>query len=667
MNAIIPLVLGLGLLLHGSGKADDTDCASLWEKLRDRQHPRQQSQAALLLVQSRAPAAADLVRRGMLETESPEVFGALASALRLCRDARFTEELFAALSSSRPLVRQEAAECLAVFADPSVIRRLQSLAEDENVALSVRQTALWTLGRCGRKVAVVILLDQLSSKHELLRQTAAESLAELTGQSASQDIERWRVWWEGHKSLTESAWLAERLVLQISKSRRLEGELDKTRAQLVRLHQQLYARLPIADRMGHIQALAEHEDPAVRSLAVAWCVELLPASPPSSAEGGVGQRALNDVLLGLSRDSAVEVQRQAVLALGRVNDGQAFDRLRVLLKKARPPVRAAAARALAQQVNSPKAEASADVRARQLQVVPALQKALEDTDLQVVIEAAEGLGSLGLPEAAPVLSCLLRHPSEPVRLTAAQSLERVAELSILDALLAALDDSAVTVRFSVIGGIGHAAGNGRALNESTRTKICARLEDLLARDTDPGVRSRSATVLGEVGSPAVLPALWKRVQATEDARVQDKAWSAMIDIIARSANADLLNQWDQTLVEQKQTERRLQLLSGILETWKKTPETKALLGPVTETLIQTQLGLGKWSAAAPLVRELLAQPGSDADMTRRLRWLLTIGELAVKEGNRAEAVRIVQDAQQFLARVPSLSAEFEKLEKKAKQ
>jgi hypothetical protein len=89
-------------------------------------------------------------------------------------------------------------------------------------------------------------------------------------------------------------------------------------------------------------------------------------------------------------------------------------------------VRAAAARSLAQQARGTGAEALE----RQRQVVPLLQKALEDPALEVVVEAAEDLGALGVPEAGPVLTVLLRHPSPPVRQTAAQALERVAEAKL---------------------------------------------------------------------------------------------------------------------------------------------------------------------------------------------------------------------------------------------
>jgi HEAT repeat protein len=654
MSAIHLLLFHLGLLTTGQA---DLDPVRLREMLYDRPDPRSQSQAALLLVQTRSAEAEEVIRQGLTQTDSTEVFLALAAALRLQQDTRFVEELLAALAGGRPAVRQAAGDTLAALADPGVILRLQARAEDSKAELPLRQAALVALGRTGRKSAAVVLLDQLSGDNEALRRTAAEALAELTGQDHGTDLERWRAWWERHKDLTTEQWLNQRLAYQASHARRLAGDLDRARAEVVRLHQQLYGRLPAADRLNHVQALVEHDDPGVRALAAGWCVELLPAAD------ALGQKTIAEVLLRLSRDGTVEVQRSAVLALGRVSDDRAFDRLRTLLRRGPAPVRAAAARSLAQQArgNGPQAQE------RQKQVVPALQRALEDAALEVVIEAAENLGSLGVPEVGPVLTALLRHPSEPVRQAAAQALERGAELSVLDGLLGALDDLAPSVRFSLVGAIGNAIGDGKALSPPQRNRLLERLEGLLLRDSDPGVRSRAATVLGQFGPPALLATLWRRVLAAEDSRVQEKAWAAMLEIIGRSGSLELLQQWDRTLADARQSARRLQLLSEVAQRWQKKEETQAAARSAVERLVQVQLEQNKWSAAFPLVRELLGQSVGDAETERRLRWLLAVGEQALKEGNRTEALHAVQEAQSYLSQSKALAGDFERLEKEARK
>jgi HEAT repeat protein len=624
--------------------------------LNDRQHPRSQSQAALLLVQDPSPEAETLVRQGLRSTDSPEAFMALVSALRLHRDVRFTEELITALNGATPALRQAVAETLAELADARTILRLQSLVGDSKVDRGVRQTSLWALARTGRKSAVVVLLDQLSSNEPSLREAAAEGLAELTGQSLGVDIQAWRVWWRAHKEMDNERWLEERLAYQSSRSRRVEGDLERARGQILRLHQQLYARLPAGDRLGRVQELVDDEDPPVRLLAITWSLELLPTADE------VGQRALGDLLLRLSYDGAPDVQRAAVLALGRVQDSRVFDRLRILVQRAAATVRAVAARSLAQQVRGPASE----IAARQHQVIPVLQKALDDPALEVVIEAAEGLGSLGVPEAGPVLTVLLHHPSQPVRQTAALALERVADATTLDGLLEGLNEPAAAVRFSLVGAVAHAAADSRTVTDAQRTHLTLRLEELLLRDADPGVRSRSATVLGECGSSLVLPTLWGRIMASEDMRVQEKAWGALVEILCRSANLDLLHEWDRRLVDTRQPTRRLQLLTEAYTRWLKREETRSQANSLVEILIAAQIEQGKGAAAYPLVHDLLPRATSDAELDKCLRWLLAIGEQAVKDGNRPEALRILQEAQPFLSRRATFTPDFERLEKLAK-
>lgn len=633
------------------------DAARLRELLHDRQQPRAQSQAALLLVQDHSADAEEYVRQGLKQTDSPEVFSVLASALRLARDVRFRDELTDALAGGPPAFRQAAAAALAELMDGNVLQRLEALLENSKAELAVRQAALWTLGRCGQKRAAAILLEYLSHGEEGIRRAASAALAALTGRDYGGDVVRWREWWDDHKDLSDERWLQDRVEYQGGRLRRLEGELERTRTQVVSLQEQLYARLPLADRLGHVLGLADHEEPAIRALAVRWAGELLPAADM------VGQCALADLLLRFSQDGTKEVQRAAVLTLGKVQDSRAFERLLVLLREGPPTVRAAAARSLAQHARGQSAEA----KARQRVVVPALRNALKDTAVEVVVEAAEDLGSLGLPDAGPVLANLLEHPSASVRQAAAQALERMADVSLLDGLLQALDDPVVMVRFRLVGALGHAVGDGQALSDEQRAALLDRLKRVLVGDADPGVRSRVASLLGACGSPTLLPVLWRRLAPTEDSRVQEKAWAAFVDIVARAASADLVLEWEQTLSRENQPQRRLVLLTDVCGRWQKRDDLRPALAAVQEVLVPALLDQGRWAPAFSHMRDLLGRPAAEAELHRRLRWLLRVGQQAVKDGNRTEALRAVQLAQTHRDRLGPLAQAFEKLEKDARQ
>lgn len=644
------------ILLLAAGWLTQPDLCQLQEVLHDRQDPRGQSQAALMLLQSADPAAETLIRQGLKQVDNEETFLALAGAARLRLDDRFLTELLAALAANKIRVRQAAAETLAVLPHPELVKRLTTLVHDARGDARLRQTALWTLGRCGRKDAVDVLIGQLTADSDEMRRVASAALIDLTGQSHGLDAARWAGWWAKHKDQSAEHWLQLRLGFQAMRAQRLEGDLMRARSQVLRLHQQLYSRLPVAERFAYLQTLLEQEDASVRGLAVVWAVELLPAADVEK------QKAITKLLLRLTHDGTLEVQRAAVLALGRLTDAAACERLEEMLGNATPSVRAVAVRALSLQTRGTTAEA----RARLKKVVPLLQTALDDKALDVVVEAAEALGVLGAPEAGPVLIGLLKHTSEHVRQTAAQALERTADAGLLDGLLRGLDDKAVTVRFGLVGALGKAAGNGQALATEARKRLVDRLEGLLKSDADDGVRSRAATVLGECGTVDQLGVLWQQVHADED-RVQQKAWDAMVEIITRAGTVALVQTWDKKLTEAKQDSRRVQLWAKVYSRWEQTPGLREQSILVLEGLAQVQLDLGKWSAAAPLWQTILSRSAdpADAGRTRAVQALARIAELALKENQRTEALRIIQDVRGYLGKEDKLAETFDALHKQA--
>jgi HEAT repeat protein len=643
----MPVIYCLVLL---SFAAPGLDYAQLREMLHDRLDPLGQGRAARLLVQSSAAEAERLVREGLKRVENEEAFLALAVAIRLLRDPRFTKELVSALRADKPRIRQAAAEALAVVASAAALRRLESIARDKRAGPRVRQAALWALGRTGKHAAAGVLVSL--TEDEALARVAITSLEELTGRTYS-NATQWKAWWERKKGLTAEQWLELRLSFQTSRASRLEGELLRARTQVIRLHQQLYGRLLVAERFGYVQQLRRHEDPGVRALSVVFSKELLQSAPAAELAG------LSGGILELTRDSHPDVQRAAVLALGRVYTEEAFGRLKELLTKGEKAARIAATRALAAQAKGTTPAA----RARQKRVVPLLQLALEDSSLEVTVEAAEALGTLGATEAGPVLTGLLQHSSQNVRLTAAQALERVADARLADGLLKGLQDTSATVRFSLVGAVGHALSGPAPA--SARKALLARLEKVLGDDPDPGVRGRAATVLGECGGVDQLDGLWKSVQSTEG-RVQEKAWEAMGEVLVRAGTVKLLEKWDGELVKCKQGERRVKMWSKAYSRWDARPDQRAQATSALEGLTTAYLDEGKWSPAAPLGQLLLTRcaDAGEAARARCLRLMLRLAEQALAAGHKAEALRIVQDAKPYLSGGPA-AAGFEEVRRKA--
>ena len=107
---------------------------------------------------------------------------------------------------------------------------------------------------------------------------------------------------------------------------------------------------------------------------------------------------------------------------------------------------------------------------------------------------------------------------------------------------------------------------------------------------------------GGCAAPEQLPALWKCVLTGEDARLQEKAWAAFVEIQARAGPTHLLHEWDQLLTTAKQGPRRVQLLTELADRWQKKPELQPLAAAAQEALIAAYLDIGKWAAASPLIR-----------------------------------------------------------------
>ena len=637
------------------------DIARLREMLLDRGQPRLQNQAALALVQIDSAEAEALIRQGLEQAEDQEMFLALSSAIRFHRDIRFADELLRALASSKVAIRQGASQALSVLSEPRIIDKLAGILGDPANDSAVAQMAAYTLGASGRKLAVAPLLKALTSDSDRTRQSANEALSDLTGQRLGPDADRWTAWWQTCKDLDNERWLEMRLAFQLARRARVENELEAARGQVVRLQQQLYARLGTAERLQYLPGLGEQEDAALRLLAVTWSQEALAGADPSA------QKVLAGILLRLSADPALEVQRAATVALGRVADSAALERLLVLTRSNRATVRAASGRALSQQATLDRPE----IRQRQPEVLASLQRLLEDPVLEVVVEAAEDLGALGAPESGPVLTALLRHPSESVRKAAAASLERVALPSSLDAILKGLDDTSGTVRFSLVGALALLAGRAESamkpLNETDRLRLMARLEIVLLKDMDPNVRARAAGALGECAPPGMLGVLWQSSQASEDVRVQEKAWLALIDVLARAQQSSLVQEWDRKLAMAKQPARRLQLLTEVMSRWTRKPDPKLNITPVQDLVVQVALEQNKWALALPLIREQLARPQrTEAEAQSCLRHLLQAGEQALADGNAIEAARIAAEGRTAVDKASPLAPVFDALALRSK-
>jgi HEAT repeat protein len=634
------------------------DYARLREMLYSLDRVQAQSQAALLLVQSGSTEAQEIIRESLSRLDRPDVFKASAAAVGLWRDGRYLHPLLQALAAESPEVRQAAMDAMAKLEARTIVRWLLAKAEDSSAPAVARKAAITTLGRCLNKSAVVALLSLLSNDDITIRQAAGSALEEVSGQNYGINSLQWQSWWLPYKDCSDEEWLAARAAFFAERNRGLQDKVRRAEEAVLKMHQKLYAKTPAQDKANYCTEARQSEYANVRRQAVDWMKELLPES------NGADKAMLTDLLLQLSRDGVESVQQQALLALEKVDDPRAVERLLEALSGT-APIRAAAARGLGRYRGSAKLSPplSAELKARTLN---ALDQALNDPHLEVVANAAESLGALSATQFAPRLADLLRHPSEIVRRSASFSLEQVATPQVLPAVMSALDDPDPSVRLSLVGVLGKVGGKEN--NEPRlHVQVLDRLGRVMEQDTDRIVRSRAATALGDLGSATELPRLWKRVQATEDEQVRQKAWEAMVEILHRSQNWTLVSQWDEILVEHKANERRLELYRTLRERWSKLDAAKALMDPVTAALIQAQLGSRKWAEALPMALELARRAATDNDLRDRLRWLLVIGRQALEDKKPGDVQTMLKDTEELVRKCRDLAPEFDALRQKATQ
>ncbi|MEY4946896.1 MAG: hypothetical protein RIR22_1597 [Planctomycetota bacterium] len=638
------------LLLTGQVQQPASDIARLRELLADKKQPQLQAQAAYLILQQQTTLATETVKQYLRDPRNVEVFTAFAGAIKLRRDGRFSEELIEALSIELPAVRQAAVEALGASVDGKATFKLKQIAENNRSEDNIRQQAIIALGKTGKKNAAETLLKLFIDPKESIRQTSRQALAELIGEDLGRDSVTWQLWFDERKNLSSEAWLEERLAQRNAKLTRLEGELDSSRNRNRTLYQQLYSRLGPTEKIPFFQGLLDHEDPAVRLLLAGWLAEALGEESYRKPAG--------EMLLSFSRDPIEEVRRQAVLGLGRWNDKACLNRLLLIIQSDQTAVRAAAARSLAMQAKGN------DGAARMVLVLPALQNALSDPALEVVVEAAEDLGSLGVPAAVPLLAGLLKHKEVAVRKTAAQALERIADIAVLEELLVGLEDPDVGVRLGILGAVSRAVNQAKAIKEDDKLRLQSRMEIILLKDPDAGVRARSATLLGEFGTVSHLATLWKAAVAEGDPRIQEKSWLAFLEILSKSKDLKLINEWN-VIVRKEAPLRRVNFLVELLG--KMQPATmnpKIELAPVRELLVQCGIENQKWLPAWSALREL-PQALEPEEIEKRLGLLYQIAEIALKEQAAPDVLQMVDFARPLFVGRKKLQADFEELYRKA--
>jgi hypothetical protein len=141
----------------------------------------------------------------------------------------------------------------------------------------------------------------------------------------------------------------------------------------------------------------------------------------------------------------------------------------------------------------------AAIRAAADRAMEPLEQAIADSDATVVATAAHFMGLTGSPEAVPLLSGLMRHPTDAVREAALHAMAEVGGKEVARPAVAALRDDSAAVRAAATRVIG-VGGDPTATPPLVR-----RLE----HEEDEGVLAGILLAIGRLGAPDALGVLAK--------------------------------------------------------------------------------------------------------------------------------------------------------------
>ena len=295
----------------------------------------------------------------------------------------------------------------------------------------------------------------------------------------------------------------------------------------------------------------------------------------ADALGQIGDPRAVPPLAAALKDEAEEVRSEAADALGRLDDRTAVPALIEALGDGEPSVRRAAAGALgnlsrpARQGDAGASPARQGDAAANADAVPALIKALEDTDNEVREAAIRALGDSGDPRVVSVLVAAIRPPGrhgyDPATnalhtldipdkaallrpsLAHADAVVRAAVVGVVigkagrDALpdaLAALKDPAPEVRAAAAGGLGSiddsARRGGAEASPAVRPALLA-----VVNDGDARVRAAAVGSLGNVGGAGAAEAIRPALRDADPA-VRKAAATACGDLGEADAAAHLV-------------------------------------------------------------------------------------------------------------------------------
>jgi HEAT repeat protein len=528
---------------------------------------QERSAAASALLVMESDAAIEALSATLRATGNDDARVSVLKAVRVKRDIRCLPQAVRLLDDPSPDVRRAAKEAITALPQEQVGKTLLDLLADDKASIRARALAAETLSEIRHFEAVPALIRLLDDERPALRASAELCLRRLTYLAEGPRQEPWLKWWQDNKEKTREELLEDVL-------RRNEARTEKLMSTAERLWTQALAgRKNLQDPKPLLEAI-ECELPGVRR----WVAEEIVNSKVTAAY---------PALVRLLRDTNPGVRMAAAQGLGEVadaKDAKVVAPLILALEDLEDPVRAAAARALGNLKSG--------------LAVPRLTPMLKDRG--VAQAAAEGLGKIGDPTAAPDLSALLDNIAAPIeaRRAAASALGLLHDPRTIGPLLKALDDA--DLRWFAIHGLGE---TGQAIKDEALARVLAALTGILQTDQAADNREAAAVALGRLGRVEELTVLARGANDGEQ-RVADRAVAAFSRIAA-----DRIETYEQHATECGRDKLFLasaRLYQAAIDRFGKAPEHAAPVQRMRHARPEMLIKAGEWRDAHEALKRLMA-------------------------------------------------------------
>jgi len=475
-------------------------------------------------------------------------------------DKQFVQPLMALLEGKDEALRPSAARALATYRNRGTPDKLIAIAKDRKRDNSIRLAVIAAFRQVMEKKTIDLLVLLLDDADEDISDTAADTLAKLTGISAFRTNKKLaKQWWRENRNKKRGGWVAQLADSLARANASLEAENEKLRERLVRATLDLYAATPAAQRDAILAGLLADPLPDVRLVGAKLTERKIAANETVNEEirtivrkmlqdpdprcrqasallvANLGDKESLDVLLaGLKAEKVPAIRRALFSAIGQLRDAKALPAVLAGIGSEPESVVAAAAAALARIASKQPLEEKQRAEAANV-LIRRYRDAADAADPAATREALlTAMGVLGQGKTVEILKGALDDPAATIRLAAVNALRQLAQKDLAAAVAELVDDPDRGVRQAVISALADLGGKKYLKTILARTG---------ADETDDGMRQHAWDVvmamLGEADIASLEEVLKDLADRTDAAAQRIKIMQMLVEALRKAKNPSL--------------------------------------------------------------------------------------------------------------------------------